>query len=211
MPDHIPSSEITPRDVYLNRRTFMRAGVLAATRCGHGRALSHSSMARGPAADGDCRRSPGPGHGATRARLLGRRGRSRPRASIVNYNNFYEFTTDKDGVAAAAAGFTTDGWKVAVGGLVPQAAVVRPRRPPQAQPARGAGLSHALRRGLVDGDPVGRVLAVEAARRGRADGRREVRRVRDAARSRADARTRRRACSTGRTSRACGSTRRCTR
>lgn len=31
---------------------------------------------------------------------------------MLNYNNFYEFTTDRDGVAAAAAGFKTDGWRV---------------------------------------------------------------------------------------------------
>jgi methionine sulfoxide reductase catalytic subunit len=41
-----------------------------------------------------------------------------PLASIANYNNFYEFTTDKEGVAAAAAGFVTAGWTVAVDGLV---------------------------------------------------------------------------------------------
>ena len=32
--DRLPDSEITPRDVYLNRRTFMRAGLLAATAAG---------------------------------------------------------------------------------------------------------------------------------------------------------------------------------
>jgi sulfoxide reductase catalytic subunit YedY len=41
-----------------------------------------------------------------------------PRASILNYNNFYEFSTDKDGVAGAAAGFKTTGWQISVGGLV---------------------------------------------------------------------------------------------
>src|SRR6185295_6488680 len=41
-----------------------------------------------------------------------------PRTSILNYNNYYEFSTDKDGVAAAAANFKTTGWTVSVGGLV---------------------------------------------------------------------------------------------
>src|SRR6185503_15376995 len=40
------------------------------------------------------------------------------RAAILNYNNFYEFSTDKDGVADAAAGFRTAGWRIAVDGLV---------------------------------------------------------------------------------------------
>src|SRR5205085_473187 len=40
-----------------------------------------------------------------------------PLESIANYNNFYEFTTNKDGVAGAAADFKTAGWKIEVGGL----------------------------------------------------------------------------------------------
>jgi len=34
-----------------------------------------------------------------------------------HYNNFYEFTTNKDRVAEASMGFTTHGWKLEVGGL----------------------------------------------------------------------------------------------
>jgi sulfoxide reductase catalytic subunit YedY len=41
-----------------------------------------------------------------------------PRASILNYNNFYEFSTNKDAVAKAAEGFSTAGWQLAVDGLV---------------------------------------------------------------------------------------------
>jgi sulfoxide reductase catalytic subunit YedY len=37
---------------------------------------------------------------------------------ITNYNNYYEFTTDKQGVARLAAGFQTSPWEVQVGGLV---------------------------------------------------------------------------------------------
>ena len=37
---------------------------------------------------------------------------------ITHYNNFYEFSTDKEGVASAAAGFDTKGWQVSVEGLV---------------------------------------------------------------------------------------------
>jgi sulfoxide reductase catalytic subunit YedY len=37
---------------------------------------------------------------------------------ITHYNNFYEFSTDKEGVAAAAANFETKGWQVSVEGLV---------------------------------------------------------------------------------------------
>ena len=37
---------------------------------------------------------------------------------IGNYNNFYEFTTDKEGVAPAASGFVSRPWTVAVEGMV---------------------------------------------------------------------------------------------
>ncbi len=37
---------------------------------------------------------------------------------ITHYNNFYEFSTDKEGVAPAAANFDTTGWQVSVEGLV---------------------------------------------------------------------------------------------
>src|SRR5207248_7877616 len=36
---------------------------------------------------------------------------------ITHYNNFYEFSTDKDGVAPAAVNFVSRPWTVAVGGL----------------------------------------------------------------------------------------------
>lgn len=39
-------------------------------------------------------------------------------SSIISYNNFYEFTTDKNAVAKAAMNFETGGWKVVVDGLV---------------------------------------------------------------------------------------------
>jgi sulfoxide reductase catalytic subunit YedY len=41
-----------------------------------------------------------------------------PLAAVTHYNNFYEFTTDKDGVAERAKNFVTKGWQVTVDGLV---------------------------------------------------------------------------------------------
>ncbi|NNJ25244.1 protein-methionine-sulfoxide reductase catalytic subunit MsrP [Alienimonas chondri] len=40
------------------------------------------------------------------------------RVAALTYNNFYEFTTDKAGVATVAADFKTDDWTLEVGGLV---------------------------------------------------------------------------------------------
>ena len=115
MTDNIRDSEVTPREVYLNRRAFLRAGLLSATAAGTGllyRRLNRvdldttelpplPGLVTAPHADGFWVDEP-----------------LTPRASILNYNNFYEFSTDKDGVASAAAGFKTTGWQVAVGGLV---------------------------------------------------------------------------------------------
>ena len=41
-----------------------------------------------------------------------------PCESIISYNNFYEFTTDKEDVARLARNFKTSPWVVRVGGLV---------------------------------------------------------------------------------------------
>lgn len=38
--------------------------------------------------------------------------------SVTNYNNYYEFTTDKQGVAKLAKDFQTSPWEVQIGGLV---------------------------------------------------------------------------------------------
>jgi len=115
MSDRIPSSEITPRHLYLNRRAFMRAGTLAAAAAGTGafyrrlNRVSHDVVER-PIIPGVITAPATGGYRVDEALT--------PQASIVNYNNFYEFTTDKEGVAAAAAGFSTAGWKVTVDGLV---------------------------------------------------------------------------------------------
>ncbi|MDB4953041.1 MAG: oxidoreductase molybdopterin binding protein, partial [Myxococcales bacterium] len=117
MTDKILDSEITPQDVYLNRRTVMRGGVIAASvaatallyRKLNGVDLLTTEM---PPLEGLVKapHTASSGYWTDEAMT--------PRASILNYNNFYEFTTNKDGVASAAAGFKTAGWKVAVEGLV---------------------------------------------------------------------------------------------
>jgi sulfoxide reductase catalytic subunit YedY len=115
MTDRIPDRDITPRHVYLNRRAFMRAGLLTAAAAGTGlvyRKLNAVNLdaTEMPAIPGLVTAPHANGFWVDEALT--------PRASILNYNNFYEFTTDKDGVAAAAAGFSTAGWQMAVGGLV---------------------------------------------------------------------------------------------
>ena len=102
-----PSSEITPQAVYLNRRGFLRAAGLF----GAGAVLSACGV-KPPAAAGPAI-TPIAGSSADE---LGD-----PLTAfdaITHYNNYYEFSTDKEAVAAWAADFRTRPWTVEVGGLV---------------------------------------------------------------------------------------------
>ena len=110
MSDKIPSSEITPRDVYFNRRTFLRGGIVAASAAVT--AVAYRRLNGVELIDTMGARLPGLKKGiVTTTEAL------TPKRSVTNYNNFYEFTINKDAVAGAAKHFKTDGWKIAVGGL----------------------------------------------------------------------------------------------
>jgi sulfoxide reductase catalytic subunit YedY len=117
----IPDSEITPPAVYFNRRQFLRGAVLTAsvaTTTAVYRALNGTSttVVQTPELVGLTKPVAGPaGTVAAGFRV------DEPMTSerdITHYNNFYEFTTQKDRVAAVAAGFSTKGWQLAVEGLV---------------------------------------------------------------------------------------------
>ncbi|HZE67913.1 MAG TPA: protein-methionine-sulfoxide reductase catalytic subunit MsrP [Pyrinomonadaceae bacterium] len=117
--EEIKSSEITDKGFYLNRRLFMRGAVLAATATATG--LLYRSL------------NPPPAEVPQGAKLNAvstvandeatKRGfrvedKLTPLEDITNYNNFYEFSTNKGSVAYAAAGFVTRPWSVSVDGLV---------------------------------------------------------------------------------------------
>ena len=107
--------EVTPPEVYFNRRALLRGGVIAASAAAtafvyrkvNGVELVESKTKQLPnviPAPHDNR-----GYWVDETKT--------PKQSIENYNNFYEFTTNKDGVAAASKDFKTDGWKVEVTGM----------------------------------------------------------------------------------------------
>jgi sulfoxide reductase catalytic subunit YedY len=107
----IPSSEITPEHIYLSRRSFMVGlGALATSAalaaCGTQKA---ASPAPGPEAPGSITTTTG-------ADELG--DTLNTYEAITSYNNYYEFTTDKQAVAGAASNFKSSPWTVQVGGLV---------------------------------------------------------------------------------------------
>jgi sulfoxide reductase catalytic subunit YedY len=103
----IRSSEITSKSAYLSRRDFMKAASLTA-----GAALLTACAPNVANAAGDS--APAPTSGATDE--LGNPVNTYD--DITHYNNYYEFTTDKQSVADYASGFKVTPWTVEVSGLV---------------------------------------------------------------------------------------------
>lgn len=108
----IKSSEITSENIYLNRRSFLRAGLLAGT------TLATAGVYR-------YFNPPPPKEIVTAeieniAKPENFRAEAAPNSfeDITNYNNFYEFSTGKTAVARAAEDFITAPWTVNIGGLV---------------------------------------------------------------------------------------------
>jgi methionine sulfoxide reductase catalytic subunit len=115
----IPSSEITPLSVYVNRRTFMNVGIAAASVVTTGwvyRRLNRAGSAdvNTPALAG---LEPSPQGSAEVANGFRVNEPMTLLRSISNYNNFYEFSTNKEDVGPAAAQFVSKPWQVAVGGM----------------------------------------------------------------------------------------------
>jgi sulfoxide reductase catalytic subunit YedY len=118
-PNKISAREVTDPAVYFNRRRFIQAGILAASAVATGVAYRRlNPVAAGKVNTPVIRGITKPA--AATANATGFRV-DEPETSledITHYNNFYEFSTDKEGVAPAAAGFDTKGWQVSIGGLV---------------------------------------------------------------------------------------------
>lgn len=105
----VTSSEITPKHVYLSRRDFIKAAGVAA-----------GSLALAACAPAAATGTPQPGPGdptvAKQKDELGDPVNSYQ--DITNYNNYYEFSTDKQAVNPLAADFKMSPWDVEVSGLV---------------------------------------------------------------------------------------------
>ncbi len=113
----INSSEITPKQVYLTRRDFLKSlGIVSGTA-----ALLAACKGQDPTATLSptvAGNSPADQNQSTGVRLDELGDPSNSFEDITNYNNYYEFTTDKERVAKMAQGYPTSPWEVAVGGLV---------------------------------------------------------------------------------------------
>ena len=118
-PGDIKSSEITDQTTYLNRRFFMRGAILAGSVTATG--LLYRKLNPPPAIVEERPKIAGlvkpPSDEAIRAGFKVNEPLT-SFADITNYNNFYEFSTEKRSVAEEARGFVTRPWAVEVGGLV---------------------------------------------------------------------------------------------
>ncbi len=110
-PTSIPSSEITPRSTYLNRRNFLTGAALTTAAAATGLVFrdlaqpSHSARAN-TKIDG-IQKSP-----------FSTTEKETPYKDVTTYNNFYEFSTDKEGPAEEAKNFKTRPWTVTIDGDV---------------------------------------------------------------------------------------------
>jgi sulfoxide reductase catalytic subunit YedY len=108
-----PASEITPEPLYLNRRAFLKATGLASLSLLLAACGVETPKAGSPT---QTQKSPGSDNAGSYKDELGNTANSYEQ--ISQYNNYYEFTEDKESVAVLAKSFDTSGWKVEVGGLV---------------------------------------------------------------------------------------------
>ena len=107
----IRPEEITDEATYLDRRNFIRAAALAGTAAATG--FGYRLL------------NPPPPREVATAEIKGfERSRTPPAddptsyEDITNYNNYYEFSTDKQAVARLAQDFPTQPWTVEVSGMV---------------------------------------------------------------------------------------------
>jgi len=120
-PDDIKSSEITDQQLYLNRRTFLRGAALAGSTIATGFVYRYFTNPGQPGQSGEKIADVQTGSsGSASNSVLGEplNEKRTSYADITNYNNFYEFSTDKRAVATKAKGFITRPWTVMVEGLV---------------------------------------------------------------------------------------------
>lgn len=103
----VRSSEITSKHVYLSRRDFIKAaGVVAGSMALAACAPEAVESTAAPALDA----------GPPKTDELG--DPANTFEDITNYNNYYEFSTNKEAVASLSKDFTTAPWTVEVGGLI---------------------------------------------------------------------------------------------
>jgi methionine sulfoxide reductase catalytic subunit len=108
--DDLRPSEVTPRDIYLNRRKFLAGlgivGAAAAGGLGLRKAVPSAQVFADSKISGLQKSS-----FSTTEKIT-------PMTDVTHYNNYYEFSTDKEGPADLAKNFKTHPWNVTIDGAV---------------------------------------------------------------------------------------------
>ena len=97
---------ITPEKLYNNRRLFLKTSIYA------GSAIATAGVYRFFRGDG------GDQSNVSKAMYTLGQDKATDYQNILNYNNFYEFSTDKEAVAKKASHWKIPSWELSIGGLV---------------------------------------------------------------------------------------------
>ncbi|HVM91992.1 MAG TPA: protein-methionine-sulfoxide reductase catalytic subunit MsrP [Terriglobales bacterium] len=107
----VPWSEVTPKETYLNRRKFLAGaaltGAAALTGVAFREVVDPSLIVRANDKISNLQKS-----------SFSTTEKETPYKDVTNYNNFYEFSTDKYEPASLAKNFKTRPWKVTIDGHV---------------------------------------------------------------------------------------------
>src|SRR5262245_29666670 len=107
-PSDIRSSDITPKGVYLDRRKFLFGAAATAAAAAGGLLLRDLESGTAAAA------APTAGKLNFNKSQFSTDEKQTPLKDITNYNNYYEFSTDKYGPAGLAKDFPARPWTVRV-------------------------------------------------------------------------------------------------
>jgi sulfoxide reductase catalytic subunit YedY len=110
-PADIPSSEITPKETFLNRRMFLAGAALTGAAAAAG--VAFRDLAEPPLTVEANDKING-----LQKSSFSTTEKETPYKDVTSYNNFYEFSTDKYEPASLAKNFKTRPWTVAIDGMV---------------------------------------------------------------------------------------------
>ena len=114
-PNDIPSSEITSKSNYISRRSFITGAVAAGAALAGGFYLRNNHLAGEHSGNVEASGQKLAGIGKSQFSTT-----EQPTSfkDITNYNNYYEFSTDKYGPSGLSKNFRTRPWTVTIDGMV---------------------------------------------------------------------------------------------
>ena len=155
-PSDMRYSEVTPKHVYLNRRQFIAGAAAAAGVAAVGGPVAREWMRPAPV------RGAGKPLGPLVKSPFSTTEKETPYKDVTNYNNYYEFSTDKYRAGAPGHELQDQSLDRQRRRQRRQAAEIQRRRSDEARPARRAHLPPSLRRGLVHRGALDWILAERA-------------------------------------------------